>query len=924
MLEHKISPLLDAMEVGECFSSHGGASCYWLRHPGSGREFVLKHISVPAGEEQVEALLLTGAYSDEAEADAYYRKEAEALVREAENRKKLLDCPYILPFLGVQMEKKEGVGYDVYTILPKRNSLEAFLNENAVSHLRGINLGIDLCVALAALREEGCVHGNLKPGNVFFSDTGRFLLGDFGLISTEDMQYAVLPEQYRSCYSAPELSGLLGGLNPTVDIYSLGMILYRIYNGNHAPFEDEKTGPREAEAKRQAGELLPAPLYADYELAGIICKACATDPAERYQTPDEMRVELEQYMRRNAVSDHLIVPPLVTDEAPISPEAAAEKTEPVRFADPDKLDESFKKTFAPEEGKKSGKDKKPGKEQKGKKQKREAEAYVFADKPILSDEPPQLAADRRRLAQKLQKARQRRRRAWIAFAVAMCLLVTVIGLYEFTDLGKGLWHYFVSVESLTVREVTADSLRLQITTAADPADFTAYCQDAYGNSFTAPFVNGVAVFHDLNPNTQYNLKVELAGLHKLSGATTATASTKSRTEILSFTATPGMDPGSVRLDIVARDDGTAPAFWTVAYGKAGEELETIELAGSSRLLTGLEAGADYEFVLMSSESLYLSGQTETRVTLVAPIRVEATGLALESIQEGEATVGWHCGADRPAQWQLTCAAPDGAALPVELNAPVEEEGGWYCSAAIPGLTPDVTYTLTLRAEGLEAPLTLELRDEGITLEGFAAEATADGLVLRWTANREPEAGWRITAAFNDGLTLEDLVHGQECTLAVLPDTTYTVTVAPANGGSVEGENSLTVRSAASRRFVRMGVTQRSTLGTYYTPDKEDWTYQDLGGGTVRFRHEDKITFVVTAGGWPEDSRETVTVYFVIRDTAAGKDVHVTQEKLVWNELWDGDRWSGQIPWLPETPGSYSFSIFVDSLRMGTIGFTLVS
>ena len=147
----------------------------------------------------MEALLLAGAYSSTEEADAYYRKEAEALVHEAENRKKLLDCPYILPFLGVQMEKKEGVGYDVYAVLPKRNSLQSYLNENAVSHLRGINMGIDLCVALAALREEGYVHGNLKPGNVFFSDTGRFLLGDFGLISTEDMQYAVLPEQYRSC-----------------------------------------------------------------------------------------------------------------------------------------------------------------------------------------------------------------------------------------------------------------------------------------------------------------------------------------------------------------------------------------------------------------------------------------------------------------------------------------------------------------------------------------------------------------------------------------------------------------------------------------------------------------------------------------------------------------------------------------------------
>ena len=44
----KISPLLDSMEIGECFSTHGGVSCYAIKHQESGLEFVLKYISVPA------------------------------------------------------------------------------------------------------------------------------------------------------------------------------------------------------------------------------------------------------------------------------------------------------------------------------------------------------------------------------------------------------------------------------------------------------------------------------------------------------------------------------------------------------------------------------------------------------------------------------------------------------------------------------------------------------------------------------------------------------------------------------------------------------------------------------------------------------------------------------------------------------------
>ena len=910
MLDHKVSPLLDAMEVGECFAQHDGAACYRILHPESGREFVLKHISVPAGEEQVEALLLTGAYASQEEADAYYRKEAEALVREAENRKKLLDCPYILPFLGVQMEKKPGVGYDVYAVLPKRNSLEGYLNENAVSHLRGINMGIDLCVALAALREEGYVHGNLKPGNVFFSDTGRFLLGDFGLISTEDMQYAVLPEQYRSSYSAPELSGFLG-LNETVDIYSLGMILYRIYNGNHAPFEDEKTGTRAAEARRLAGEALPAPIYADYELAEIILKACAFEPAERYQSPEEMRVELEQYMRRNAVSDHLIVPPLVNDEGPVSAEAAAEETEPVRFADPEKMDEQFKKSFKPEASK------------GGKKKKRrdDDEPLPISESPILSDEPPQLAADRRRLAAKLKKARQRRKRAWIAFAAAMVLLVTLIGLYEFTDLGKGLWHYFVKVDKLTVSQITADSLRVDIASdAAATDDFIAYCQDAYGNSKSGHFVGGTVFFQDLNPNTQYNIKLELPGLHKLSGATSASAVTKPLTELLTFEAAPGSEGGSVRLELVVKDEATEPETWTLAYGKTGETPQETRFSGHSFQLSGLEAGAEYTFTLLPGQELYLSGKTETVFT---PLQsVEASELRLEKIENGEALLRWNCTTELPVSWALRCTGPDGKELPVEIQPPVSGEEGWLCSAAIPNIVPDTAYTVTLSAPGLGAPLSLELRDDIITVSEFSAEATGDGLSLRWTASREPAAGWRVVAAFGDGQQIEELVQGNQCLMAVLPDTDYSLRLEAADGSTVTGSNTASVRSQYDRRFVQMGLDRGTTLGTYYTPDKEEWSFSDLGGGTIRYRHSDRITFVVTAGGRPVDSSDAVTVLYVVQK-ASGETVNVRTEKLIWNEMWRNGRWYGQIPWLPEEPGSYSFSVYVNSQRMGSIPFTLV-
>ena len=925
MLDHKVSPLLDAMEVGECFARHDGASCYYIRHPESGREFVLKHISVPAGEGQVEALLLTGAYANEQEADAYYRKEAEALVQEAENRKRLLDCPYILPFLGVQMEKKEGVGYDIYAVLPKRNSLETYLNENAVSHLRGINMGIDLCVALSALREEGYVHGNLKPGNVFFSDTGRFLLGDFGLISTEDMQYAVLPEQYRSSFSAPELSGILGGLNPTVDIYSLGMILYRIYNGNHAPFEDEKTNPKDADAKRVLGEALPVPLYADYELAAIICKACAFDPADRYQTPEEMRLELEQYMRRNAVSDHLIVPPLVTDGETLSPEEAAAETEPVRFADPEKMDETFKKAFAPGEGKKNGRDKQDKKPKKAS-EPQPAPARSAPAKPAASKAvPPQMAADRRRMENNRREAKKRKKRGWIIFALVLVLLVTGICLYEFTDLGKGLWHYFVSVEDITFMDVTANSLHLKIDTNANPDAFIVHCKDSYGNSHDAAVMGGEADLADLTPNTQYEVSLELPGLHQLSGKTTANVSTKALAELTSFRALPEAERGSVRLELAVKEESTIPAFWTLRYGKTGQESEEIQFAGTSCRISGLENGESYTFTLVQTDKLYLSGQIELAYTPIEP--VEASDLRLDAIQDTTALLSWHCATELPGHWELSCSDAEGQELSVEYREAEAEEGGWRCAAAVSGVARDEDYTVTLNAPGLVEPQTLTLRNSGVSLSDFTAEATADGLALHWTADREPGPGWRITAAFGDGLKLEILARGESCTMAVLPETDYTVTITPADGSSVTGENKLSVRSGEELRFTQLGVTKKTSIGLYDRPDKENYGYGDLNlTGTVRFRATTPVCFAIVAGGSPVDSDETVTVQYVVRDAKTREILSAAQEQLPWNSLWEKGRFVGDLrqEWLPDAPGSYTFAVYVNGQRLGGINFTLLA
>ena len=184
---------------------------------------------------------------------------------------------------------------------------------------------------------------------MFLTQSGRFLLGDLGLAPLEDLQYASVPENYLGPYSAPELSAITASPNPTIDLYAVGMLLYRIYNGNHGPFEDEATGEAMADKLRLTGKAMPTPIYADYELAAIILKTCAPRPEDRFQTPAELKQALVYYMQRNEVSDTLIVPPIVTPEAPLAPEAeTAEEEAPARMTDAEQLDEKFRTSFAPD------------------------------------------------------------------------------------------------------------------------------------------------------------------------------------------------------------------------------------------------------------------------------------------------------------------------------------------------------------------------------------------------------------------------------------------------------------------------------------------------------------------------------------------------------------------------------------------------
>lgn len=293
-----VSPLLDGFTIGTPVNDHYGVCCYPAVKENSQRKYIVKVISIPPSQTQLDALLITGAYKNSSEAVDYFRQLSDDLLEEAQLLHDLSRLEGFVAFEGCQVEPmgKNRIGYQLYLLSGFRLSLERYMHRHTVSHLEAVNLGIDLCAALSACRKAGRMYIDLKPSNIFISTKKEYKIGDLGFVPLDSMKYSSMPEKYRSCYTPPELLDDLSVLNGTADTYALGMILYQIFNNGALP--QELTKP------------LPAPASADEEMTAILLKACAPDPADRWQDPGQMGQALIDYMQRGTINDVPIMEPI--------------------------------------------------------------------------------------------------------------------------------------------------------------------------------------------------------------------------------------------------------------------------------------------------------------------------------------------------------------------------------------------------------------------------------------------------------------------------------------------------------------------------------------------------------------------------------------------------------------------------------------
>ena len=272
---------------------------YKAKRTERGRSFysAIKIISIPGSKGELDSV--RSEMNDERSTREYFRNLVEDCVQEIYTMEHFCGNSHVVSFEDFKVvEYLDEIGWDIYIRMEYLTSFMDYCTGKELTEREVIKLGCDLAMALIYCRRLNIIHRDVKPENIFVSRFGDFKLGDFGIAREQAHTMSNMSKKGTYSYMAPEIyKG--EKYDGSVDIYSLGIVLYKLMNQNRLPFlslDKQLITYRDKEnalAKRMAGEKMPAPARASAAFSHIILKACAYEPEKRYRRPEDMLRDLE-------------------------------------------------------------------------------------------------------------------------------------------------------------------------------------------------------------------------------------------------------------------------------------------------------------------------------------------------------------------------------------------------------------------------------------------------------------------------------------------------------------------------------------------------------------------------------------------------------------------------------------------------------
>ena len=224
------------------------------------------------------------------------------------------------------------IGFDVLIQMEYYKTLTEYINSKGTLMPDEVEkLALQIGEALGAMHEINMLHRDIKPDNIYVDDKGEFYLGDFGIAKqTRAGSFATFVGTQP--FMAPEVWNARTPneqhYGASADIYSLGITLYYLLNGDRLPLVnagDNRNAVDTAIFARLSGKNFGKPENGSDALKQLVMDCCAFDPADRIADAGKFLAALD-----NCISS----PPDITDSAS-KPADSSSLTEEEKFDDND-------------------------------------------------------------------------------------------------------------------------------------------------------------------------------------------------------------------------------------------------------------------------------------------------------------------------------------------------------------------------------------------------------------------------------------------------------------------------------------------------------------------------------------------------------------------------------------------------------------